>query len=237
MSKINLLPWREEQRKISNRIFYAFAGITIFAGILTIGVIHLYISYRTDVENANVEYLNKELKSINSQITQIQGLQEAKENLLNRMRIIQELQEDRSSIVKLLDMLPRMVPDSVYLTSLSRSEPHQNTVAPTTAQNAAATTDNQPSTMEKLKQEIGVGEKEKPKVIIKKEYHVEILGVAQTNSGISTFMKHLQEIDWVSNIKYTEVSINKTGEGLNFKLEFTQSIGTVQKSKSKDVGA
>ena len=46
-------------------------------------------------------------------------------------------------------------------------------------------------------------------------------------------MKNLQAINWITDIKYSEVSINKTGEGLNFKLEFTQQINTENPTNEK----
>lgn len=239
MSRINLLPWREELRKIQNRIFYAISAGSVLAAVIVIVIIHWLISYRTGIEKANIQYLTKEMQGIMNQITQIQGLQESKENLLNRMRIIQALQEDRSSVVKLLDIIPKVVPDGVYLTSITRAEPE----AAARAGGASAAYPNAPSVqgpasgpngepksesaLEKIKEGVGLSSSEKKPEIINKEYQVEILGVAQTNSGISNLMKNLQEINWVSNIKYSEVSVNKTGEGLNFKLEFSQKIGHV----------
>jgi type IV pilus assembly protein PilN len=238
MSRINLLPWREELRKIQNRIFFTISVGSVLAAVIVIVIIHWLISYRTGIERANIEYLNKELQGIMNQISQIQGLQENKENLLNRMRIIQALQEDRSSVVKLLDIIPKVVPDSVYLTSITRTEPE---IAARTG-GASAAYPNPPavqgvsggnpepkpaSALEKIKEGVGLNNPEKKAILINKEYLVEILGVAQTNSGISNLMKNLQEIPWVSNIKYSEVSVNKTGEGLNFKLEFSQKIGHI----------
>jgi type IV pilus assembly protein PilN len=231
MSRINLLPWREDLKKIQNRIFFTTIGVTILCGALVVYCVHLIVAYRINVENINVDYLNQELLSINKDISQIQGLQENKENLLNRMRIIQALQEERTSIVKLLDILPKVVPDSVYLISIERKEPEATAYGsmgsseqsiPNPAVSAATT---QLIELEKSRRAKGlVSGNEKKSTVIKNEYHVQILGVAQTNSGISNFMKNLQSVDWISDIKYSEVSINKTGEGLNFKLEFSQKL-------------
>lgn len=221
MSRINLLPWREELKTIRNRLFFTIAGAAVFFGVVVIYLIHLMIAYRIGVENANIDYINKELLGIKKQINQIQGLQENKENLLSRMRIIQALQEDRSSIVKLLDIIPRVVPESIYLLSVTRTDNSATAESGTafTLPQAAKET-----AIEKIKKDVGLQEPEKKIEIVKKQYHVVMTGVAQTNSAISTLMKNLQTISWVSDIKYSEVAINKSGEGLNFKLEFTQNI-------------
>lgn len=225
MSRINLLPWREELKNIRNRLFFTIAGAAVFMGIVVVYMVHLAISYRIGVENANIDYLNKELLAIKKQISQIQGLQESKENLLSRMRIIQALQEDRSSIVKLLDIVPRVVPESIYLLSLTRTD---NSAANMAGPDSVAPSPPPPvaeeTTIEKMKKEVGLQDPEKKIAVAKKQYEVVMTGVAQTNSAISTLMKNLQAVYWVSDIKYSEVAINKSGEGLNFKLEFTQKI-------------
>ena len=79
MSKINLLPWREELRQVRNRIFYVIAGAAAGCSILLIMLVSMFLDWKTEVQNANIEYLNKELDSIKIEITEIQGLQESKQ--------------------------------------------------------------------------------------------------------------------------------------------------------------
>ncbi len=81
----------------------------------------MFIVYRIGVENNNISYLQKELSGISGKVTEVKGLQQNKQELLNRMAVIQALQKDRVLVVKLLDMIPRTVPEGVYLKSISRA--------------------------------------------------------------------------------------------------------------------
>lgn len=120
MSQINLLPWRFEARKIRNRRFYALLILFGIAGLFLVGLLHSYLNYRFDVEQSNINYLKTEQAAIFDKVKEIQGLQENKKELLNRMNIIQTLQSDRTKVVELLDLLPRLVPEGVVLNNINR---------------------------------------------------------------------------------------------------------------------
>ncbi len=202
MSKINLLPWREELRKVQNKNLFLALAVTVLVSVAVVILCGFLLNYKTDVQRANIEYINKELESVKSEIFEIQHLQENKKQLLERLDIIRSLQVDRPSIVRLFDILPRTLPDSVYVTSLSRAEMEQGlSDAQAGAKDQAKTTDP-----------------------LTKQYHVQVEGVAITNSSISIFLKKLQEVKWISEVKLNEVSINKDKLGLDFKLEFIQHV-------------
>jgi Tfp pilus assembly protein PilN len=205
MSKINLLPWREEQKKIRNKVFYVILSVSIGITVIMIFLMSSYLNYRITVENANIQYINKELKNAKYEVNEVKNLRKNKKQLLERMNTIQSLQADRPSAVKLLDMIPRVLPEGLYLTVLTRKE-----VSPEIP----------------LDQEIDkVNNRDiKKDRLINKKYNVTLQGVALTNGSISVFLKKLESIKWLSEIKLNEVSINKDGNGLNFNLEFIQNL-------------
>lgn len=199
MSKINLLPWREELKKVRNQIFYVVLGCSIGASVLVIILVDGYLNYRIAVQNANIQYINKELKNAKEEVNEVQALRKNKKQLLERMSIIQSLQADRPSAVKLLDIIPRVLPEGVYLTDLSRKE-----VIPET--------------------ELDQNVNKKKDTLANKKYTVTLQGVALTNGSISVFLKKLENIKWLAGVKLNEVSINKDGNGLNFNLGFIQNL-------------
>jgi len=221
MSRINLLPWREEVRRVKNRIFFAIVGVVAASSIVVLVLVEMFLSWRIEVQNANVAYLNTELDNIKAEITEIQGLQGSKKHLLERMGVIRSLQADRPSIVKLLDIMPRIIPETIYLTTLSRSFPREGELeihaAPDEKSNFSAMNsliNNKPEDKTK----------DKTTEVAKNQYLVQVEGVAQTNGSISTFLKKLEGVRWLSDVKLNEVSINKEGSGLNFKLQFVQHL-------------
>lgn len=216
MSKINLLPWRQELKNIRNKNFFVTLGFSVFLTILLVILCDFIITYETQVQYANAGYISNELEKVKSQVREIDRLKENKKQLLERFWIINSLQIDRPSIVKLLDMLPRVLPESVYLTLLARREieplnPANKNSGEKREINAAAHTISQDSNMTQGGTE-------------KKKYLVTAEGVALTNGSISMFLKQLEEIKWLTDIKLQEVSINKDKTGLIFKLEFVQNL-------------
>ena len=122
MSNINLLPWREELRKVRNRVFFILLGSSIIGGFILILLMHLAFEAKIATENNNIAVIHSEQKKIETQITELKGLQASKTDLLHRMEVIQSLQADRGLVVHFFDVLPRVVPEGIYLTSISRKD-------------------------------------------------------------------------------------------------------------------
>jgi type IV pilus assembly protein PilN len=121
MPRINLLPWREEERKKRQRDFgVAAAGAVVAAIAVVIGTIFVY-SQMIDNQNDRNQRLTDEIAELEKSITEIDGLERQKERLLARMEIIEQLQKSRPEIVHLFDELARQLPEGVYLTGVKQS--------------------------------------------------------------------------------------------------------------------
>ena len=121
MPRINLLPWREEERKKRQRDFgVAAAGAVVAAIAVVIGTIFVY-SQMIDNQNARNQRLTNEIVELEKSITEIDGLERQKERLLARMDIIEQLQKSRPEIVHLFDELARQLPEGVHLTGVKQS--------------------------------------------------------------------------------------------------------------------
>jgi type IV pilus assembly protein PilN len=120
MAKINLLPWRQEQRKEQQRQFGMITLLSVILVALGILAIHLQYTRLISVQNSRNDYLRKHIAEVEKQIAEINELASKKERLLARMEIIQQLQRNRPEIVRLFDELVRVMPDGVYLSSLKQ---------------------------------------------------------------------------------------------------------------------
>jgi type IV pilus assembly protein PilN len=120
MTQINLLPWREDLRKFKNQIFYVIGCAVIVLGILSIKIMGIFLDQYIDTRNENVKYVADQKRDIEKQVKEISSLKTEKQQLSSRIDVIQSLQADRSSIVKLLDNIARAVPEGLYLEELSR---------------------------------------------------------------------------------------------------------------------
>ena len=117
---INLLPWREQARAERQRQFLvilAGAVIAVSAGLFaTSNYIQSHINY----QQARNQKIQKEINDLDSKIAEIRDLKETKRRLLERMRIIEQLQQQRSEVVHLFDELVKTLPDGVYLSSIQQ---------------------------------------------------------------------------------------------------------------------
>jgi len=121
MPRINLLPWREEERKKRQRDFgVALAGGVVAAVAVVLATMFVY-SQMIDNQRARNERLTAEIKELEESITEIDGLERQKERLLARMEIIEQLQKSRPEIVHLFDEVARRLPEGVYLTGLKQT--------------------------------------------------------------------------------------------------------------------
>ncbi len=121
MAHINLLPWREEQRKEQTRQFATIAGLSVLMTAAIIVLVHVTFSNQIEFQNQRNQILQDEIKRLDASLKQIEDLEETKDQLLSRMDIIQSLQQQRPQIVHLFDDFVRTVPEGIYLTSITQN--------------------------------------------------------------------------------------------------------------------
>jgi type IV pilus assembly protein PilN len=119
MAKINLLPWREAYRKEKKEQFLAIiGGVVLLSGF----VAYLWIvSVESSIENqqARNHLLETEITNFDKQVKEIADLKKVRDDLLARIKIIQDLQGTRPLIVRYFDNFVRSIPDGVHINMLS----------------------------------------------------------------------------------------------------------------------
>ncbi len=121
MPSINLLPWREAERKKRQRDFGVAMGGAVIAAIAVVMLTMLAYSQIIAGQQARNERLTAEIVELEKSIAEIDGLERQKERLLARMEIIEELQKSRPEIVHLFDELVQQLPEGVYLTGMKQT--------------------------------------------------------------------------------------------------------------------
>jgi type IV pilus assembly protein PilN len=118
MARINLLPWREQLREErKQRFLVTLAGVfVVAAGALFLG--DQYFSGAIEQQNARNEFIRKEIAVLDIRIKEISELKTRREQLLERMKIIQDLQGNRPIIGHVFDQLVRTLPDGVHFTGV-----------------------------------------------------------------------------------------------------------------------
>src|SRR5437763_201430 len=122
MPRINLLPWREDERKERKVAFTVALGVSaLAAGVVTFAV-YLMFGSMIDAQERRNEQLRVEIKHLDKQIEEINDLETAKQRFIARMEIIEKLQRSRPEIVHVFDEIVRTLPDGVYLTGVKQTD-------------------------------------------------------------------------------------------------------------------
>ena len=121
MIRINLLPHREEKRRLRQKQFAAIAGITIAFGLVAAFVVWFFLDQQVQQQQTNVNFMKAEISKLDKQIEEIRKIREETASLLAKKQVVESLQSNRSEPVQLLDQLLRQLPEGVYLKSVKQT--------------------------------------------------------------------------------------------------------------------
>jgi type IV pilus assembly protein PilN len=190
MPRINLLPWREEERKRRQREFLVAMTGSFVAGVVVVGATMFAFSQMISNQVDRNQRLESEIAELEKSIKEIDGLERQKERLLARMEIIEQLQSSRPEIVHLFDEMARRLPEGVYLSGMKQTGSS-----------------------------------------------VEVKGVAQSSTRVSTLMRQVDASDWLTDPSV--IKVETTEQGPARQAEFVVTLKQVQQNDEDmdDTGA
>ncbi|MGF6088588.1 PilN domain-containing protein [Pseudomonas sp. 18173] len=118
MARINLLPWREERREARRKRFLLVLVAVMVGTMGAVLVANQAISGAIDGQITRNEYIGKQIALVDERITQINELKARRQQLVERMRTIRDLQGNRQISGRVFDQLVRALPDGVYFTEV-----------------------------------------------------------------------------------------------------------------------
>ena len=119
--RINLLPHREIKRAARRRQLNVLLGAAAAAGVATVVLGHTIIAARLDNQQARKQYLTEQIAKLDNQIGQISKIKEETHALLDRKRVVETLQDNRTEVVHLFDQLIKLLPEGMYLSSIKEN--------------------------------------------------------------------------------------------------------------------
>ncbi|WP_428355547.1 PilN domain-containing protein [Methyloprofundus sp.] len=120
MTRINLLPWRDELRKqnqqefIISIVFVAVAAIAILFGM------QAYLDSLIVEQQDKKRIVNAKVAEVNLITAKIKDIETQNTILQSKRSAIQALQKSRPEIVHFIDAIARVTPEGVYLTQLKQ---------------------------------------------------------------------------------------------------------------------
>ena len=120
MARINLLPWRQAERERRNKEFITLvAAVTLLALLAAFATWSYFNNQLDEQRNANT-LITQENALLDVALTEIDSLEQRREDIISRMQVIQDLQGRRPVPVRLWDDLAKAIPPALYLTNLKR---------------------------------------------------------------------------------------------------------------------
>lgn len=120
MILINLLPHRDEKRRLRKRAFFAGLGAFALIGVAIALIWYTVLQQLTAAQAARNQFLQAEITRLDSQIKDIATLRQEIDALRARQTAVEDLQTDRNTPIYLLDELVKQTPEGVYLTSIKQ---------------------------------------------------------------------------------------------------------------------
>lgn len=121
MPRINLLPWREAERKRKRQEFGVGAVGALMLAALVYFAVNWQMKSAIEEQMARNDYLNQQIRELDKQIAEILDLEEQKKRLQARITVIEQLELSRPEIVHVFDQLVRTTPDGIYLTQVKQT--------------------------------------------------------------------------------------------------------------------
>lgn len=138
MAKINLLPWREEQRQERQRQFITLlVGVAIISGGLVF-LANQGMNALIAGQEARNNFLRGEIRILDREIAEIENLEQTRDGLISRKNVIERLQENRSLMVHLFNQMAQTVPEGITLNSVRQTGSELTIVGTTESESRVA---------------------------------------------------------------------------------------------------
>ena len=121
ITKINLLPWRDSLN-LTQRIEYRNQLIlSALMGLIVIVIFHTYLNTAQNQQlQINSLIKNKSIE-IDTKINMLHQLQVLNQLILHKKELVQQLQVSRLETLYLIEEIPALVPEGIFLTLITQN--------------------------------------------------------------------------------------------------------------------
>lgn len=118
MTSINLLPWREKRRTQNKRqLLTMILAAAIFALFINF-IWYLLLQPSINHQQRRNNFLQQQIQAANAVLAQKQSFEQKKKEVVDQMKTLEQLHNQRYRIVELLDSLPKILPNSVFVNAI-----------------------------------------------------------------------------------------------------------------------
>ena len=112
---INLVDWRAAEAKQKTHNFFVMAiAFAVVGALIDIGIWTM-LNAQIDNQNERNGYLTSQISLLQDKINEIEKLKKERDEMINRMKLIEQLQQSRSTVVNIFSDFPTLVANGIYL--------------------------------------------------------------------------------------------------------------------------
>ena len=122
MININLLPWREKERKKNQLLFYSGITLSIVIALLVILSIHFHYTKLVNRQVERNKILQNEITVATQASNKLLKYKKMKRLITYQIQMLQKLQYDRFQAVTLFNKVTHIIPKGIYLSTMERKK-------------------------------------------------------------------------------------------------------------------
>ncbi|MFA0415570.1 PilN domain-containing protein [Vibrio renipiscarius] len=115
LHRVNLLPWRDAKRQYHQRRFFVLAfSVLILGGLVQWGA-GVFIEYQQNEQQQRIVFLQAHIASLDYKLSELKRVEQQHESLMTRLKVVEDLQEQRNKTTYLMNLVPTLIPEGVYV--------------------------------------------------------------------------------------------------------------------------
>lgn len=120
MVHINMLPWREQARKIKKKNFFISLMVAMGVTFFIIFLFHMYYDALIAYQDRRNAFLQEQISKKQLEIDVLREDKKQQDNIQAKLQFLFALREQSYHAVRLLSELLKIVPDTITLSKLQR---------------------------------------------------------------------------------------------------------------------
>ncbi|MFH0236506.1 PilN domain-containing protein [Vibrio diabolicus] len=120
--RINLLPWRENQREEHRRRFISLVALGMLVAIGIQWGIGKFFEYQQDQQQERLDYLTHYIAELDERIEAMKIAEQEHSKILERLKVVEGLQNGRNKTTEFMNLMPAVIPEGVYVDKIKMND-------------------------------------------------------------------------------------------------------------------
>ncbi|MEZ8765871.1 PilN domain-containing protein [Vibrio alginolyticus] len=120
--RINLLPWRENQREEHRCRFISLVALGMLVAVGIQWGIGKFFEYQQDQQQERLDYLTHYIAELDQRIEAMKIAELGHSKILERLKVVEGLQNGRNKTTEFMNLMPAVIPEGVYVDKIKMND-------------------------------------------------------------------------------------------------------------------